>query len=149
MLNVESGDYGTLETRHCGCAFDRCGHSLHVSNIQSYEKLSAGGMHFLSGDLTRLVEQVLPASFGGGPTDYQLVEDHRGELPLVAIIVSPRVGRVTDQEVVARALETLGAGSQADRMMAAQFERGGVFKVERREPYMTAAAKVPLRHQDA
>jgi hypothetical protein len=38
-------------------------------------------MTFLGHDLIRPVEEVLPAQFGGGPTDYQSVEVERGGLP--------------------------------------------------------------------
>jgi len=146
MINVESGDHGVLDSRSCGCPLDRCGHSLHIRNLQSYEKLTAGGMHFLADDLTRLIEQVLPSRFGGGPTDYQFVEDHRGELPQVKIIVSPRVGAVNNQAVVAAALGALGAKSPADQMMASQLKQGAVFQIERREPHVTVASKVPVLH---
>ena len=146
MLNVESGDHGVLESRACGCALERCGHPLHIRNLQSYEKLTAGGMHFLPSDVIRLVENVFPARFGGGPTDYQIVEDIRGELPCVRIVVSARVGAVDEDAVVAAALERLGASSAADAMMAAHWRQGAVLSVERREPYVTTAAKVPALH---
>jgi hypothetical protein len=42
---------------------------------------SRQGMTFLGHDLIRPVEEVLPAQFGGGPTDYQSVEVERGGLP--------------------------------------------------------------------
>jgi hypothetical protein len=37
-------------------------------------------MNFLGTDLLRLIDEVLPARFGGAPTDYQFVEreDERG-----------------------------------------------------------------------
>ena len=50
-------------------------------------------MNFLGHDLIRLIEEVLPARFGGGPTDYQFVEDEdeRG-LPVVQLAGQPATG---------------------------------------------------------
>lgn len=146
MLNVESGDHGVLEERRCDCDFERCGQRLHIRNLQSYEKLTAGGMLFLADDVVRLVEQVLPARFGGGPTDYQIVEDIRPVLPQVQIVVSPRVGAVDEAAVAAAALESLSSKSTADGMMAAVWKQGSILQVVRREPHVTGAAKVPALH---
>lgn len=81
MLNVESGDYGELEERDCGCLLGRIGLSLHLHGVRSYEKLTSEGMTFLGPDLLRLTEEVLPTRFGGDPTDYQLVEESRVDFP--------------------------------------------------------------------
>ncbi len=94
MLNVESGDYGVREERSCGCGALPTGFRSHLHTIRSYEKLTSEGMSFLGGDLLSLVEHVLPARFGGGPTDYQLVEREREGLPKVSLVVSRVVGQV-------------------------------------------------------
>jgi hypothetical protein len=74
MLNVEAGDYATTTSRECGCAWQALGFTQHLQDIGSYEKLTTEGMHFLGSDLVDFLEGVLPAEFGGGPTDYQLIE---------------------------------------------------------------------------
>jgi hypothetical protein len=114
--------------------------------LQSYEKLTAGGLHFLADDLIRLVEEVFPQRFGGGPTDYQILEDQTGELPRVFVVVSPRLGAIDEGAVVAAALESLGRRSAADDMMAQQLQQGRVLGVWRRELYSTPAGKVPAFH---
>ena len=44
-------------------------------------------------DLVPALEQALPAAFGGGPTDYQLVEDQSGAgLAQLCLLIHPRVG---------------------------------------------------------
>ena len=48
--------------------------TLAFHTIRSHEKLTAGGMTLLDTDVIRLLDEVLPARFGGAPTDYQLVE---------------------------------------------------------------------------
>ena len=76
MINVESGDYAEMEERPCGCPFGEVGMRTHLSGIRSYEKLTTEGNALpRRSDLYALVDEVLPARFGGGPTDYQLVEE--------------------------------------------------------------------------
>jgi hypothetical protein len=146
MLNVESDDYGVLEERACGCPLDACGLSLHLHTIRSYEKLTSEGMNFVGTQLLALVEQVLPGRFGGGPSDYQLVEEERDGLPRVSILVSPRIGPVDEDAVVEAVLSSLGSGPPYTRMMANVWRGGGTLRVERREPLATGAAKVLPLH---
>lgn len=75
MVNVETGDHGVLEERACGCLLHVSGYTIHLRRIRSYGKLTSEGMTFLEGDLISLVEEVLPARFGGSPTHYQFVEE--------------------------------------------------------------------------
>ena len=92
MLNVESGDYGMSTRRQCGCPLEHLGFRRHLHRIRSYEKLSSEGMHFIGDDLLAIVDELLPARFGGSSTDYQFVEREDNGLPRVALIVSPRLG---------------------------------------------------------
>ena len=104
-----------LERRACGCPFGELGFDLHLHTIRSYEKLTSEGMNFLGHDLIRLIEEVLPARFGGEPTDYQFVEDEDDDgLPGARCVVSPRVGELNEAAVVAAVVDFLnrtpGAG---------------------------------------
>jgi len=146
VLNLESGDCGEVEERECGCLLGQLGLSVHVRGIKSYEKLTSEGMNFLRSDLLRLIEEILPARFGGGPTDYQLVEDEEDGLPTVAVVVAPEVGTVDEGEVVRTVLEGLAAGASEKRMMAGIWRDGGTVRVLRRRPYATAAGKVQPLH---
>jgi hypothetical protein len=146
LINVEIGDYGVLEERSCGCPFDEVGLSLHAHTIRSFEKLTTEGMHFLGPDLLRLVEEVLPARFGGQATDYQLVEIEVGGLTKLEVVVGPRVGRVAADDVVATVLETLGDGPAFKAMMAEVWRDGGTVRVVRRPPQPTASGKILPLH---
>jgi hypothetical protein len=151
MVNVELGDYGVMSRRACGCPFDRLGFHQHLHAVRSYEKLTSEGMHFVGTELLRLVEEVLPDRFGGAPTDYQLVEDEEdgSGLPRVSLVVSPRVGEVDADRLIATALEVLGseAGSGgAGHIMALHWRDARTLRVLRREPYATAAAKILPLH---
>ena len=146
MINVEVGDYATLSTRACGCIWHRLGQTLYVHGIRSYEKLTADGMHFVGSDLLDLVEQALPAQFGGCTLDYQLVEDERDGVPTVTLVVSPRVGILDEHHLKSVVIDRLGSGSATCRMMANRWRDADTLRVARREPHITAAGKVPTLH---
>ena len=103
-------------------------------------------MHFVGADLLALVEDVLPARFGGAPTDYQFVEEERDGLPTVSLIVSPRVGPIDEAEVQSTVFGVLSARDLAHRMMVALWRDGGTLQVARREPHVTNAGKIQTLH---
>ena len=74
-LNLSLGDQGWLDEQDCGCPYRGIGWTTRFRAIESFEKLKAAGMTFLDTDVIRILEADLPARFGGGPTDYQLVEE--------------------------------------------------------------------------
>jgi hypothetical protein len=139
MINVESGDYGELVERDCGCPLGALGLTTHLNDIHSYNKLTAEGNHFLGNDLIELVDEALPRRFGGGPTDYQLVEEEVGGLPKVTVVVRPGVGAVDDSEVVSFVLDHLSA-TQRNRLMTEVWRDGDTLRVARREPYASRPA---------
>jgi hypothetical protein len=147
MLNVESDDVGTLTRRSCGCDIGSAGLEVHLHGIRSAEKLTTEGMSFLQSELVVLVEHELPARFGGGPTDYQLVEEEAADgVPRVCLVVSPRIGVLDEGAVVTAALEALARGGAAQAMMADVWRSGSTLRVVRREPHQTASAKILPLH---
>ncbi len=146
MINTETGDYGVLEDRACGCAIGDVGLSQHMHSIRSYEKLTSEGMNFVGEDLISALEQVLPARFGGSPSDFQLVEEEVDGLPKVHLVISPRVGNLDEDQVVATLLEALGTGPGYRKMMADVWEQTDTLRVVRREPHVTASAKILPLH---
>jgi hypothetical protein len=145
MLNVESGDYAVMEERDCGCLWQQLGFTTHVHHIRSYEKLTSEGVMFMGSMLHEVLEQRLPARFGGSPLDYQLVEEEEGGLPKVGIIVSPRIGPVDDAEVIETFLKAVGS-SDWSRRMAETWQQAGTLRVLRRDPYATPAGKILPLH---
>lgn len=146
MINTESGDYGVLEDRACGCAIGEFGLSRHLYSIRSYEKLTSEGMHFLGDELHSALEQTLPSRFGGSASDYQLVEEEVRGLPRVHLVVSPRVGSLDESQVVACLLQALGTGPGYRGMMAGVWRQAETLRVVRREPYATPSAKILPLH---
>ena len=147
LINVESGDFATVSQRACDCPMGRLGFTTHLSEIRSYEKLTSEGVTFLGTELLRLVEEVLPRTFGGAPTDYQLVEAEEAGISRILIIASPRLGPLDESTVVRHVLGTLSQvpGGAA---MTEHWRQGNTLKLVRREPYHTASAKIlPLHLQ--
>jgi hypothetical protein len=147
MLNVSMGDQATLRPRSCGCPLERLGWTTHLQGVSSREKLTAAGMTFYDTDVVSVLERALPARFGGGPTDYQLVEEESdaGE-PVVRLLVHPAVGPLEPDRVVETFLAEIGAGSGTARIMGTVWRDAKVLRVERRVPVAAPSGKVLHLH---
>ena len=100
-------------------------------------------MHFLGPTLVALLEDELPRRFGGGPTDYQLIEqEDSGGRCRVSLAVAPRIGPVDESRVRETALAFLSGEGSAERMMARVWAGGDTLRVVRREPIVSEASKV-------
>jgi hypothetical protein len=147
LLNVSLGDQGVLGSRRCGCPLEALGWATHLDTLRSFEKLTAGGMSFADSDLIRALEDVLPARFGGGPADYQLVEDGASPPePRVRLLVHPRLGPLDSGQVTDVFLDAIGQSARGGRVMALAWREGHVLCVERRAPLVTASGKILHLH---
>ena len=148
LFNVSMGDRAEVVERACGCPLERLGWTTHLQDIRSYEKLTAGGMTFHDTDVIRVLEEVLPAHFGGGPTDYQLVEDedNAGRARL-RLLVRPALGPIDPESVAAVFLDAMGTGSGPERVMAQLWREANLLEIERAEPLTTPAGKILHLHQ--
>lgn len=143
LLNVSVGDQATVTRRACGCPLEGLGWSQHLHTIQSFEKLTAGGMTVLDADVIRILEELLPARFGGAPADYQLIEDQAApDGSRLRLLVHPRLGPVDAIAVTRLFLETLGADSPSGRVMGLAWNGSGVLRVERQTPLATGSGKI-------
>ena len=131
-----------VEERRCGCPLDELGLVVHLREIRSQEKLTSEGMSFLGADLMSLVEEALPARFGGRAGDFQLVEREQDGLPVIEVLVAPELGPLPDADVIAAVLSFLGGGDPARRMMAERWHAAGTLRVVRRRPIATSGGKV-------
>jgi hypothetical protein len=87
--------------------------------------------------VVRALDETLPARFGGGPGDYQLVEDEGADgARRLRLLVHPGVGPI-DPRAVAEAF-----GSGLDRWPVR-----GFLAVERRVPLATRVGKVLHVHR--
>jgi hypothetical protein len=142
-LNMESGDYGQVFERPCGCPLEEAGFRTHLSGIRSYEKLTSESVTFLGSALFELLEEVLPARFGGQIADYQLVEEEVEGLPKVSILVAPSVGPVDEAALVNTVLETLSQSSLPGPWVEL-WRESDTLRVIRRPPYESRAKVQPL-----
>jgi hypothetical protein len=147
LLNVSFGDTGVISDRRCGCPLGPIGWRSHLDRIRSPEKLTAGGMTFLDADVIRVLDEVLPARFGGGPTDYQLQEesDAAGR-PRLALVVHPRIGPVDEAALGRALLDGIGVPGPAERLMALAWQASGLIQVRRERPRTTPSGKILHLH---
>jgi hypothetical protein len=147
MLNVQVDDYGIVEERHCGCALGELGFTTHLRGIHSYRKLTGEGVTMVGSEMIQIIEQVLPARFGGTPLDYQLreEEDERGFTRLF-LAISPRLEIADEQQVIDVMMNALRASSPQADAARTVWQSGRVLQVKRVEPVWTARGKLMPLH---
>ncbi len=145
LINADMGDCGVLEPADCDCTFAQIGFTTRVRDIWSYAKLTGQGMTLVGTDLVEILEHDLPARFGGGPGDYQLVEREGPGQTEMLLRVSPRVGVRSTTEVREYLLDRMRkfyGGALASR----DWRHTHGMRVEIAEPVSGATGKVlPLR----
>jgi hypothetical protein len=143
LLNVESDDFGVVEQRSCGCPFEALGLTTHVKEIRSFRKLTGEGVTLIGSDMERILEQDLPARFGGSALHYQLVEeeDERGFTRLT-LLVHPSVRLVNESEPIEAILAALARGDGAADMSRGVWSQAGTFRVRREPPRYTSRGKL-------
>jgi len=143
MLNVSLGDRATMASGSCGCPLERFGWRGRMRDIRSYEKLTAGGISFEDTPIIEILEDVLPARFGGGPTDYQLAEETGPDSqPRLHLLVHPAVGSLDENAVAEALLEALGSKDETSHEMACHLRNSGMLKVVRDAPSAEGTGKI-------
>jgi hypothetical protein len=147
QLNVANGDYATLARRDCRCFLEEAGLGLHLYDLRSYEKFTSEGMNYFYGDLYELLERIFPSEFGGGPGDYQLVEEEDGNgQTRLTLVVHPDVGNLDAEKILARLRGALSNGSRGNRFMTGVWQDAGTFRVKREPPYASPRGKIMPLH---
>jgi hypothetical protein len=143
LLNVESGDYGIVERRRCGCGLEALGLRDHISQIRSFEKLSGEGMTFVQTELIGILEKVLPSRYGGTSADYQLVErEVEDGILRLFLIVSPKIGPVDVAKIRETFLNELSKNGGYGQIGAEIWRRAQTVEVSRVWPIATKAGKI-------
>jgi hypothetical protein len=119
----------------------------HLHTVRSYEKLTGGGMTFMDTDIIRVLEEEMPARFGGVPTDYQLLEEEADDgRPRLRLVVHPRVGPLNTDAVAEAFLTAIGSVSVRERVMESVWRDADILRVERQMPLTTHAGKILHLH---
>ncbi|MCX7015372.1 MAG: hypothetical protein NTW86_22940 [Candidatus Sumerlaeota bacterium] len=143
LFNVEIDDCGDLSERPCDCVWGRLGLTRRLSNVRSFVKLTTEGMTFLGTDLVQTIERGLPERFGGGPADWQLLEeeDEQGRSRLT-LRASPRLGGIDEEAAIRFLYERIRATGAAGRLFSDVWKEGRAVRMERKDPLATPAGKV-------
>jgi hypothetical protein len=139
-INLVTDDFAVLEERDCSCELGGLGLSQHLHTIRSHEKLTGEGVTFLGETLIELIENILPARFGGAMSDYQFVEHEVDGVTRLTLRISPHIGELSEHEVLGVVFGRLDADG---KMMAEVWRRAGTVAVSRETPQMTSTGKVP------
>jgi hypothetical protein len=143
MLNVELDDYGVLDQRDCGCPLQEFGFPDHVSDIYSFRKLTGEGMTLVGSTMLRVLEEVLPAKFGGSALDYQLVEEEdEAGFTRLTIVVSPTVGDVDEAALIDCVLDEVSRDSPGADLARAVWRDAGTLRVRRQDPTWSTLGKL-------
>jgi phenylacetate-coenzyme A ligase PaaK-like adenylate-forming protein len=147
MLNVESDDYGVIEHRSCGCQLEGYGFTEHLRDVRSFRKLTGEGVTLVGSEMLRILEEVLPARFGGSPLDYQLLEEEDDQgFTRLSLLVSPAIKLADEQAVIETLLTSLSQSSVAADLAQAQWRQAGTLRIKRQEPIPTARGKLMPLH---
>lgn len=145
LINAEMDDAGVIEPARCDCVFARTGFTEQVSGIYSYGKLTGQGTTLVGSDLVRILEEVLPARFGGGPTDYQLVEQEGQAQTQITLRVSPRARAGSREEVQDYFLHQV-RGLYGGSLTCRDWRHSGGVQVVIGEPFLTSSGKILSLH---
>ena len=152
MLNVQTDDYGIVEERRCGCELESYGYTTHLREIRSYSKLTGEGVTLIGTEMLRILNEALPARFGGSPLDYQLMEEEDAQgFTRLYLIISPRVEISNEPSVIEYLLKQLSASSSMADAARVPWQSAGTIQIKRMEPVWTERGKllplhIPRRH---
>ena len=147
LLNVSLGDQARMTRRDCGCAMGALGWRWHLDTVRSFEKINVAYAPVHLSAIERLVEEVLPAEFGGSPIDYQLYEADdelvNGNARL-RVLIAPSVGRIDEERARTLARDALRGGGATTVDLEADRDW---LTVERRLPVVSAGGKIYHLHR--
>jgi hypothetical protein len=145
VINVEMDDCGVIEPATCDCTFSKMGFRRRIRDIASFGKLTGIGVTLVGTDVVRVLEEALPARFGGGVTDYQLVEQDGDIQAKLELRVSRRVKLDSLDEVrvfFLRELRQFEGGAGASRI----WRDTAALQVVHEDPLVTSRGKVLPLH---
>ena len=140
LINVEIGDTGVVEPATCDCEFSRLGYNLQIRDIAAFSKICGQGGTIRATEVLRLLEEGLPARFGGRAGDYQLLEVEGNAQTDMVLRISPRMGVASPEDVLEyflRECRSLYGGALA----VLQWTQSKGMRVEVKEPVLAQTGK--------
>ena len=143
MFNVESDDYGTVDTTPCGCPWETLGFPTHLRDIRSFRKLTGEGVTMVGSDMERILDEVLPSRYGGSALDYQFAEEEDAEgFTRLILRVAPSIALGDEAEAVECVLLALQEAGAAGGIASATWKAAGSVRILREAPFMTGRGKL-------
>jgi hypothetical protein len=149
LLNVESDDYGEIDTKPCGCRWEELGFTTHIRDIRSFRKLTGEGITLVGSDMERILDEMLPARFGGSALDYQFAEeeDERGFTRLT-LLVAPSVALPDETTAVAFVLQALEHAGARGTLAQSVWRQANTVRIRREAPTINGRGKLmPLANR--
>jgi hypothetical protein len=114
-----------------------------LHTIRSYSKLVGEGVSLFGSDLARIVEEVLPARFGGSALDYQMAEtEDREGLTRLHVRVHPRLMDIDERAVVEAVLESLRKSSARGDSGGGVWRQARTLRIVLEAPVSTSRGKL-------
>ncbi len=90
---------------------------------------------------------MLPDAFGGGPGDYQILEEEgAGGQTFLTLLVDPGVDGIDEQGLLGRLGSELAGDNRQNRFMSRVWQNSGTLRICREAPVASARGKIlPLR----
>jgi hypothetical protein len=145
LINASVADRGEVSTSRCGCPLEALGWRTRLQAVRSFGRLKLAQLTIADDLLITLLEQCLPAWFGGRAGSYQLVEEQ------LQIDGQRRLRLLVDAAISAEPAQI------RQRLLDAMAELGAPLHqlsndqrwlvVERGSPLLTEGGKIyPIRH---
>jgi hypothetical protein len=105
FINAEIGDTGIIEKATCDCSFSKLGFDLQVRDVAAIRMVTAQGVTIEITELIPLLEEKLPARFGGHSGDYQLCEAEAGSQTEIVLRIRPGVSAAPPNDILKHFLD--------------------------------------------
>jgi hypothetical protein len=142
LINAEIGDSAVIETGGVEGPAAAYGYDVRLHTIRSFRKVTVWGVTFAVADLEGIIEETLPARFGGAVGDYQLIEQQDDGVPLLRLLVSPTIGLIDEQAMKDTLLREVARKRPIYGFMAEEIRMTDTLRIERRRPVVTERGKV-------
>ena len=97
----------------------------------------------LASEMLPVLEEVLPARFGGTPLDFQMLEEEDEEgFTRLTLIVSPRIRINHESDVIDAVMSSLKHGGLSAELASVLWRQGKTFRIKRMEPIVSGSGKL-------